>query len=285
VAPFNWKGLETFDDVVSRNFSVFVDIEIPSTYFYTSLCFNQAQSPGMTPSRDLSLTATLLTKMLKAPSGSRRMETTVSKNRAEMLAKIIQQIKFPQTDGTNCSMDLVNAYLLANPALPHPNDKLDGELIKCEKSVYVLRNDDVYARISTVSNSRQPVYHGKLEDMEMFKFDNKRYALALGEMTLDHLYIQTNLHALNSGGFLFYWELLTTWSSKRKYDKQEEIFQYDKAYPKRLTLSGKAGTIFIILLAGHLVGILTILFELLHSLLLIISNKIYRQGGKLVLHK
>jgi hypothetical protein len=92
--------------------------------------------------------------------------------------------------------------------------------------------------------------------MEMFKFGNHYYELLLKERELDNIYIQRNVEALTTGGFLLYWEALKEWPTKRIYDKGEALFQIKLAEPTPLSATSKVATIFCLLLAGIFVSMI-----------------------------
>jgi len=253
-APLPWKRLETFNDVLKANFSIFGDLDFVLTHKHKNQFCNKVYSHMH--SKKILLTHTILIKELNKLIGHGSKKSNVSKTRAEILSEIKSQFKFPQLKGL-CSMFRVSLHV---PALD-----IQSELLECKRSVYVIRSDEAYHQITRM-NSTNLLYHGKSESMGLFKFNYQQYAFLFQESSLDEILMKRNVDALTTGGFLFYWEHLTMWPSIKSDNQKEDKFHRQTAQPQPMTLSVKTGTMFIIFLAGILIGMLGLIMECTYCL-------------------
>jgi len=158
-----------------------------------------------------------------------------------------------ESSNASCSYGEILKYQQLNgeKVQPHPNERILGQVQKCDRSIYAVLTERIYHEMALVNTSKtRPVYHGKQNENDLLKFGNQYYALILMHEEFDSTYLRGNVGGLSPGGFLLYWEDLRKWATKRKYDSDEFEFQMEMATPLPLGLDSKCATIFVIAIAG-----------------------------------
>jgi len=247
-AALPWKGLETFEEVATHNFSILSDVDIPLMLILFNLCPYLDNSTPLPPEAlmDNSIFIQALNKSINLHPTPRLVDF-----RKQMLSRV----KILEMED-NCTLESMHRYIRGEA--PHQNDMIQQELLKCKETVYAIPSSEIYIRIAFDSPK---IYHGKAD--AMFRFGNQYYALILGEVELNSMFIRSNLEGLESGGFIFYWESLMQWQSIRIYAARELKFQSDMARPTAMVLTRKCATIFMILIVALIGCILFFCSELI----------------------
>jgi len=273
IALLPTKGLETFDQVLESNLTIFMETTHNLGDIFREFCPYPAKFPPDKRASALKLFGSLqfireidtLSRLLKNNSASVQRRTVYEniKKQARILYKDV---------GNSCSAASYQAYSsMYNQKNTLPNEEIVHELIQCKKTIFALQWEDIYPFLVSLNPKLQnKLYHGNIEKMQMFKFGNQYYELHTPQHLLNDIYIKRNVEGLSAGGFLHYWEALMEWSPKRKYQKEEWEFNYKLKQPNVLEITGKCRTIFYIFLAGIFTSALVAAVEYIYYNLMIL---------------